>query len=439
MFDGLGLFLGALGDALIGPNLFVPGEPFFIAAGFQLYSGAWMALVLVMLGGLLGDQLSYFIGYKYGAKAQRRLIKFRPKTKRLIARCRYLVARKGTYIILFARLLGPIAWVVPFIAGSHRVPWRNFSVLAFIGLALGGGQFIAWGMLLAHGVENFPWLNSLKIFISEHNSLIVGVFAVSVFTIIGYRMKWRRLVLKSSALLLAWVLFANYAHFFWKADDFQNQPETAQIDKVDWNSVTYKAFPGKSSFYSAQAINVIYVGSTPRDLMKQLGWIENQTFSRNEIEWAGYLALLRDKTPPVSDLYWRGKPQDMAFQLPGNLMKRSHIRWWRAGVDIKTNQPQWLGAISYDDGLKVTPYSGIVTILHNIDPNVDEERDRLANQIRTSLPDIDIDKYSLATVEVIDDDHDYYTDGRILMIGVATYRDDSQALDVAVNDIQSDI
>ncbi|MFA0729832.1 VTT domain-containing protein, partial [Vibrio sp. 10N.222.48.A4] len=304
MFDGLGLFLGALGDALIGPNLFVPGEPFFIAAGFQLYSGAWMALVLVMLGGLLGDQLSYFIGYKYGAKAQRRLIKFRPKTKRLIARCRYLIARKGTYIILFARLLGPIAWVVPFIAGSHRVPWRNFSVLALFGLALGGGQFIAWGMLLAHGVENFPWLNNLKIFISEHNSLIAGVFTVLVFTIIGYRMKWRRLVLKSSALLLAWVLFANYAHFFWKADDFKNQPETAQIDKVDWNSVTYKAFPGKSSFYSAQAINVLYVGATPRDLMKQLGWIENQTFSRNEIEWAGYLALLRDKTPPVSDLYW---------------------------------------------------------------------------------------------------------------------------------------
>ncbi|MEZ9622506.1 LssY C-terminal domain-containing protein [Vibrio sp. 10N.222.55.A3] len=439
MFDGLGLFLGALGDALIGPNLFVPGEPFFIAAGFQLYSGAWMALVLVMLGGLLGDQISYFIGYKYGAKAQRRLIKFRPKTKRLIARCRYLVARKGIYIILFARLLGPIAWVVPFIAGSHRVPWRNFSVLAFIGLALGGGQFIAWGMLLAHGVENFPWLNSLKIFISEHNSLIVGVFAVLVFTIIGYRMKWRRLVLKSSALMLAWVLFANYAHFFWKADDFQNQQETDQINKVDWNSVTYKAFPGKSSFYSAQAINVIYVGVTPRDLMKQLGWIENQTFSRNEIEWAGYLALLRDKTPPVSDLYWRDKPQDMAFQLPGNLMKRSHIRWWRAGVDIKTNQPQWLGAISYDDGLKVTPYSGIVTVLHNIDPNVDEERDRLANQIRASLPDIELDKYPLATVEVINEEHDYYTDGRVLMIGATNLSNSSQTLNVAVNDIQNDI
>ncbi len=27
MFEGIGLFLGALGDALIGPNLFCTGEP----------------------------------------------------------------------------------------------------------------------------------------------------------------------------------------------------------------------------------------------------------------------------------------------------------------------------------------------------------------------------------------------------------------------------
>lgn len=74
MFEGLGLFLGALGDALIGPNLFVPGEPFFIAAGYQAYSGVWSALVWVLLGGFIGDQLSYFIGSKWGFKAQRKLM-----------------------------------------------------------------------------------------------------------------------------------------------------------------------------------------------------------------------------------------------------------------------------------------------------------------------------------------------------------------------------
>ncbi|MFM2628206.1 LssY C-terminal domain-containing protein [Vibrio chagasii] len=435
MFDGLGLFLGALGDALIGPNLFVPGEPFFIAAGFQLYSGAWMALVFVMLGGFVGDQLSYFIGLKWGRTAQKKLMQFRPKTRRVIARCRYLIAKKGTFIIVAARLLGPIAWVVPVIAGSHRVKWHSFTLLSSIGLLLGGGQFIAWGMLLAHGVEQFPLLGAVKVFLSEHQSLLIGLVAVTIFVVVGNKFKWRKLILKTSAFLVAWLCYANYAHFFWKADDFQNQQTSAPMNSVDLQHVTYKAFPGLSPIYDAQAINVVYVGESPRELMNQLGWIENQTFSRNDIEWSNYLTLLKDKTPPVSDLYWRNQPQDMAFQLPGNLMKRSHIRWWNAGLDRNSNQTKWLGAISYDDGLKVTPYSGIVTILHKIDPNVDEERDRLAQQIKSTYPSIELVNLPLANAEVMNDQHDYYTDGKILVIGSTTYGDDSQTLDVAVNDI----
>lgn len=163
--------------------------------------------------------------------------------------------------------------------------------------------------------------------------------------------------------------------------------------------------------------------------------IENQTFSRDEIEWTGYLALLKEKTPPVSDLYWRNKPQDMAFQLPGNLMKRSHIRWWNAGLDPNSNRPKWLGAISYDDGLKVTPYSGIVTILHRVDPNVDEERDRLAEQIKSLYPSLGIANVPLAKAEVMSDKNDYYTDGNILMIGASSYGFDEQKLEVAANDI----
>ncbi|MBE8605674.1 LssY C-terminal domain-containing protein [Vibrio sp. OPT10] len=435
MFDGLGLFLGALGDALIGPNLFVPGEPFFIAAGFQLYSGAWMALVLVMLGGFIGDQLSYFIGSKWGATAQKKLIKFRPKTKRLMARCRYLIAKKGNYIIAAARLLGPIAWVVPFIAGSHRVKWSSFTLLSSIGLLLGGGQFIAWGMLLAHGVEQFPLLNTVKVFLTEHQSLMIGLVVVIAFVTIGYKFKWRRLTLKTSTLLVVWLCYANYAHFFWKADDFQTQQAPEETAPIDLEQVIYKAFPGLSPVYDAQAINVVYVGESPRELMNQLGWIENQTFSRHEIEWTHYLALLKANTPPVSDLYWRNQPQDMAFQLPGNLMKRSHIRWWNAGLDSNSNQLKWLGAISYDDGLKVTPYSGIVTILHKIDPNVDEERDRFAKQIKSTYPNIGLVHLPLANAEALNDNHDYYTDGKILMIGATTYGVKSPALNVAVNDI----
>ncbi len=61
------------------------------------------------------------------------------------------------------------------------------------------------------------------------------------------------------------------------------------------------------------------------------------------------------------------------FNCPGNLMKRSHIRWWNAGLDHNSNRPKWLGAISWWCAKWSSPYSGIVTILHRVDPNVDEK------------------------------------------------------------------
>jgi len=150
--------------------------------------------------------------------------------------------------------------------------------------------------------------------------------------------------------------------------------------------------------------------------MQELGWLENQTFSRNDIELADYASLLKQKLPPVSDLFWNGKPQAMAFQEPGSLLKRSHVRWWPAGLESKSGQPIWVGAISYDDGLKLAHYSGIVTVLHRIDPNVDSERDRLANQIEASHLRLVGELHSLAQPVAMDSKHDYYSDGNVLLI-----------------------
>lgn len=150
--------------------------------------------------------------------------------------------------------------------------------------------------------------------------------------------------------------------------------------------------------------------------MTSLGWIENQTFSRNDIDWNDYVGLLKGQTPPVSDLFWNGRPQDMAFQLPGDLLKRVHIRWWQAGIDERLNQPMWVGAISYDDGVTLTMYSGIITVLHSIDPNIDAERDKLASLINTELPEMTTDYYQAMSALAVDEDHDYYSDGRVLVV-----------------------
>ncbi|MDC5840410.1 LssY C-terminal domain-containing protein [Vibrio europaeus] len=420
MFEGFSLFVGALLDALIGPNLFVPGEPFLLAAGYQLQQGIITGVIAVLLGGFIGDQVSYLIGQRLGNPAQKKLIRWQPKTRRPIARCRHLMAKKGNYVLAFARLLGPIAWVVPFIAGSQKISWARFSLYSSIGLFLGVGQFVAWGYLLGYGIDNFPILNEAKVFLVEHKAILIAIGASVGFYLIGRKLRWRLMFTKFTAILLASVLYANYAHFFFYSDDFATKEgvseQKAGNELVTISELPLKAYPGKSAVFDAQVINVAYVGEDPRTLMAELGWIENKTFSRNDLEISDYVELLKLNTPPVSDLFWNGVPQELAFQLPGNLLKRSHIRWWQAGVDSNTSQNLWVGALSYDDGLQITPYSGIVTILHSIDPNVDLERDKLAEQVISTTADVSIDMAAYHPPTILDGEHDYYTDGRVLVI-----------------------
>ncbi|ELA6640698.1 LssY C-terminal domain-containing protein, partial [Vibrio alginolyticus] len=124
----------------------------------------------------------------------------------------------------------------------------------------------------------------------------------------------------------------------------------------------------------------------------------------------------KKNTPPVSDLFWNNVPQELAFQLPGSLLKRSHIRWWQAGIDMETNKKIWVGALSYDNGLSLTPYSGIVTILHRVNPDVDKERDKLAQQLRAAVPSKKVALINYSKPVALDENHDYFTDGRVLVI-----------------------
>ncbi|MCX2789827.1 LssY C-terminal domain-containing protein [Vibrio sp. Sgm 5] len=416
MLEAISLFFGAFLDATIGPNLFVPGEPFLLAAGYQLHQGIIWGVIAVLMGGWLGDQLSYFIGKRSGSKAQRKLIRWQAKTKRPIARCRLLMKKCGNAILIFARLLGPVAWVVPFMAGSVNVSWKRFTVCSSIGLMLGVGQFVIAGYLLAAGLQTWLPLDSLKLILIEHKLLIASVLVAVTFTVVAWKKNWSRKWTKSLTALVLCLVAANYGHFFYLADDNVEQVESTEIRPIAFNELGFKVYPGRSNVFDAQAVNLVYVGESPRTLMQELGWLENQTFSRNDIELSNYVSLLKQKLPPVSDLFWNGKPQAMAFQEPGSLLKRSHIRWWQAGHEASSNQSVWVGAISYDDGLKLAHYSGIVTVLHRIDPNVDSERDRLANQIEMSHLALAGELYSLAQPVAMDNQHDYYSDGNVLLI-----------------------
>jgi hypothetical protein len=80
---------------------------------------------------------------------------------------------------------------------------------------------------------------------------------------------------------------------------------------------------------------------------------------------------------PVSNLYYQGRKQDLAFEMPaGNSAnRRHHVRFWKVLEKGAEGRPVWLGSATFDTGSGLSHYTGQVT--HHIAPDVDAERDFL--------------------------------------------------------------
>jgi hypothetical protein len=89
-----------------------------------------------------------------------------------------------------------------------------------------------------------------------------------------------------------------------------------------------------------------------------------------------FLTGENDRYSPVSPLYYRGHPQDIAFQKTRtNINQRLHFRLWYTPMRYN-GKPVWMGAISRDIGVKFTLTTWYMTT-HKIDPNLDDSRDYL--------------------------------------------------------------
>ena len=83
---------------------------------------------------------------------------------------------------------------------------------------------------------------------------------------------------------------------------------------------------------------------------------------------------------PVSSLYAFGRKQDIALQRARtNIAQRNHMRLWLAPFTYE-GRSVWVGQISRDIGVKMTPKSPSLTT-HIIDPEVDLTREYLLHSL----------------------------------------------------------
>ena len=86
---------------------------------------------------------------------------------------------------------------------------------------------------------------------------------------------------------------------------------------------------------------------------------------------------------PVSRLFYFSRGQDLALQkVRGTIHQRNHLRLWRAPLSFQ-GKDVWIGQISRDIGVRFTWQSPIL-VTHKIDPDVDEARDYLVQDMFAS-------------------------------------------------------
>ena len=94
-----------------------------------------------------------------------------------------------------------------------------------------------------------------------------------------------------------------------------------------------------------------------------------------------------DPHGPATPSYFAEQPQDFTFERPGTLngsiRRRHHIRIWRTAICIApAGTPVWGATCSYDMGIEFVPKPYLIT--HRIDPNVDREREFVAQTLRST-------------------------------------------------------
>jgi hypothetical protein len=132
-------------------------------------------------------------------------------------------------------------------------------------------------------------------------------------------------------------------------------------------------------------LNLVLIGEA-KDLhyaFLRAGWDETETIYGSSLLRTATSALTggRYRYSPVSALYVFGRAQDIALQRArSSIHERNHLRVWLTPLRLE-GVPVWIGQISRDIGVHLT-WRTITT--HKIDPNVDETRDFLLEDMAYS-------------------------------------------------------
>ncbi|MBI2779346.1 MAG: LssY C-terminal domain-containing protein [Gammaproteobacteria bacterium] len=199
---GLAVFLLSISESLLIVGLFVPGTIVMFGIGTLVATGSlelWETLGWATLGAIVGDGVSYWIGYYY--KDRLRGMWPLRRYPGLVARGETFFLRHGGKSVLFGRFVGPVRPVIPTIAGMMGMSPMRFTVVNVASAVTWAPAYLLPGIIFGAS------LGLASEVASRLAVLVVGLLVGVWLTVWGMRRLFLALQPRAGVLLarlLAW-------------------------------------------------------------------------------------------------------------------------------------------------------------------------------------------------------------------------------------------
>src|SRR4051794_4859583 len=137
----------------------VPSEASVITAGVVAADGGLVLPIVIAtaaLGAFLGDNTAYLLGWKFGARAERRFFGG-DRGQRLATWARTQLAERGGELIIVGRFIPGGRTAVALTAGTTQFPWKRFVTYDVIAAILWASYAALLGFFGGKAFERAPW------------------------------------------------------------------------------------------------------------------------------------------------------------------------------------------------------------------------------------------------------------------------------------------
>lgn len=135
---------------------FLPGDALIFTIGLLAQEGSlniYLVIPLLIFAAILGDNLNYYVGKRFGDYIMNSEKDFFIKKKHL-EKAKDFFDKNGKNSIIIARFVPVIRTIVPFLCGSTKVKYSTFLIFSMIGAFLWVGVI----GLLGYNLGKIQWV-----------------------------------------------------------------------------------------------------------------------------------------------------------------------------------------------------------------------------------------------------------------------------------------